>query len=140
MTTRVELGTSCWTSCRGKKLEPVRAAMAWALGRVGARVPVYGPLNTVVPAETAAVWLTSCSTPPTRHAMEQLAVMQLARRTDDRYRDVPDKLRDKVIAWLDRAAAPPHFTDLVRRRGTLDAEEQGMIFGEALPRGLRLEG
>ena len=32
--------------------------MLWAIGRLGARVPLYGPLNTVVPAETAADWLT----------------------------------------------------------------------------------
>jgi hypothetical protein len=70
--------------------------------------------------------------------MTLLAVMQLARRTDDRYRDVPEKLRGKVLDWLGRRAAPEHFVQLVRDAGALDAEEQGMVFGEALPKGLRI--
>ncbi len=69
----------------------------------------------------------------------QLAVMQLARRTDDRYRDLPDKLR---------AARPSIGSRCTTRRGissswsatggTLDSEEQGLVFGESLPKGLRI--
>ena len=38
-------------------LTDASAAIAWAIGRIGARVPLYGPLNTVVPADEAADWL-----------------------------------------------------------------------------------
>ncbi len=64
--------------------------------------------------------------------------MQIARRTDDRYRDVPEKLRDKVLAWLRLHEAPHHFAELVSQRGRLDTQEQVLVFGEALPKGLRL--
>ena len=64
--------------------------------------------------------------------------MQLARRTEDRYRDIPEKLRCKVLEWLAAQGAPPHFAQLVREGGTLDTEEQGMVFGESLPKGLRI--
>ncbi len=70
--------------------------------------------------------------------MEQLAVMQLARRTGDRYRDLPEKLRAKVLDWLAANQAPAHFLELVRSGGRLDREEQGIVFGEALPKGLRI--
>ena len=55
--TKVELGGMLLDLLPKRKMEPVRPAMVWAIGRLGARVPMYGPLNTVVPAETAADWL-----------------------------------------------------------------------------------
>ena len=121
-----------------KKLEANRSAMLWALGRVGARQPLYGPLNTVVPAEDATAWLRTLLESGAEDIDTKLAVMQLARRTEDRYRDVSEKLRDRVLGWLQRHDAPEHFVELVRRGGQLDSEEQGLVFGEALPKGLRI--
>ena len=66
-----------------------------------------------------------------------LAVMQMARRTGDRYRDIPAELTDKVLAWLRERDAPAHYLELVERGGKLDEEEQGRVFGESLPKGLR---
>ncbi len=64
--------------------------------------------------------------------------MQLARRTDDRYRDLPEKLRREAADWLAATDAPGHFIQLVRDGGTLDSDEQGLVFGESLPKGLRI--
>jgi hypothetical protein len=64
--------------------------------------------------------------------------MQLARRTEDRYRDLPDAQRERAATWLGTRDAPAHFIQLVQDGGRLDSEEQGLIFGEALPKGLRL--
>ena len=64
--------------------------------------------------------------------------MQLARLTDDRYRDLPEKLRRQAIDWLSTLDAPRHFVELVRDGGTLDSDEQGLVFGESLPKGLRI--
>lgn len=136
---RVELGNLLLDLLPRRKMEPARAAMAWALGRVGARSPVYGPLNTVVPVETVSDWLGKLLDTSRGDTMEVLAVMQLARCTGDRYRDISDKLRTKVLDWLAVQKAANHFVQLVRDGGSLDVEEQGMIFGEALPKGLRLE-
>jgi hypothetical protein len=36
------------------------------------------------------------------------------------------------------ADAPPHFLDLIRRAGALDTAEQSLVFGESLPKGLRV--
>ena len=135
---KIELGGMLLDLLPRRKMEPVRPAMAWALGRVGARQPLCGPLNCVVPPDTAAEWLRKLIELDYDDPMSLLAVMQLARRTDDRYRDVSDKLRGKVLEWLGRRGAPEHFAQLVRDAGTLDAEEQGMVFGESLPKGLRI--
>jgi hypothetical protein len=136
--TKAELGSMLLDLWPKKRMEPVRPAVAWAVGRIGARQPVYGPLNTVVAVETAAAWLARLMELDGRDAMVQFAVMEIARRTDDRYRDIRDKLRDRVLGWLERHDAPQHFIALVREVGTLETDEQGLVFGEALPKGLRI--
>jgi len=184
--TKVELGGLLLDLLSKRKMAPVRAAMLWAIGRLGARVPMYGPLNTVVPAAAAADWLSKlmamrlvgqvanlsrkvsplplgegqgvraarvssrnaglsrAGSPhpnplPLGEGTEcQLAIMQLARRTDDRYRDLPEKLRREAADWLGATDAPGHFIQLVRDGGTLQSDEQGLIFGESLPKGLRI--
>jgi hypothetical protein len=40
--------------------------------------------------------------------------------------------------WLSRRGAAAHFVALVREGGNLDTEEQGLVFGESLPKGLRI--
>ncbi|MGE0756901.1 MAG: Hsp70 family protein [Pirellulaceae bacterium] len=115
-----------------------RNPLVWALGRLGQRVPVYGPLNTIVPADAMQPWLVSLLDHGSGEGIERLAVMQLARRTDDRYRDLSLAVRDRAAAWLERHAAPPHLVHLVREGGRLDAEEQVQIYGESLPKGLRI--
>ena len=64
--------------------------------------------------------------------------MQLARRTGDRYRDISESTRGTVLKAMQDHHAPAHFITLVRAGGLLDTEEQNLIFGEALPRGLRI--
>jgi hypothetical protein len=41
--------------------EPQSSGLLWSIGRLGARVPTYGPLNTVVPAAAAERWLRRAS-------------------------------------------------------------------------------
>ena len=135
---KIELGNIVLDLLPKRKMEPVRPAMAWAVGRLGARMPVYGPLNTVVPVDVVRDWLTRLMDSYGEDPSSQLAVMQMARRTEDRYRDVSEKLRRKVLDWLELEEAPDHFVQLVRDGGQLDDREQGLVFGEALPNGLRL--
>jgi hypothetical protein len=135
---KIELGGILLDLLSRRKLEAVRPAIAWALGRIGARQPVYGPLNAVVPAEAVGPWLKKLMELDFEEPMAYLAVMLLARRTDDRYRDLPDKLRTQILAWLAKRGAPRHFLLLIEQSGALDSEEQGLIFGESLPKGLRI--
>jgi hypothetical protein len=138
LSVKVETGDMLVELQGHKKLKNARAAMVWAVGRLGQRVPVYGPLNTVVSRDTAADWLESLLRLDYRDAADQLAVMQLARRTKDRHRDLADELRDRAVEWLAEAGAPGHWIELVREGGQLDSEEQERIVGDSLPQGLRL--
>ncbi len=121
-----------------RRLASVREPIVWALGRLGQRVPVYGPLNTVVPSQRASKWLEAILGQRQAESIDHLAAMQLARRTDDRYRDLPEKLRQRTADWLGDHDAPAHLANLVRDGGQLDQEEQGRVFGETLPKGLRI--
>ncbi|HEX7843394.1 MAG TPA: Hsp70 family protein, partial [Kofleriaceae bacterium] len=69
----------------------------WALSRVGARVPLYGPLNAVIAPAKIADWLTQLLTwdwPEPDKAAFPLA--QLGRRTGDRTRDLDDATRTRL--------------------------------------------
>lgn len=133
-----ELGKMLVDLLPKRKLEASRAAMLWTLGRLGARAPIYGPLNTIVPTEVVARWIESLLEFPPDPQMP-FTLLLLARRTDDRYRDLPDSLRARVLDWLRGfPETPAHFLELIERAGHLDAEEQGRAFGDSLPRGLRL--
>jgi len=135
---KIELGTLLLDLLPKRKIEPVRQPIIWTVGRIGARVPMYGPLNTVVPAEAVAEWLVRLLDLAGRDSETPLAVMQIARRTDDRYRDLNEKIRRQASDFLAAAQAPKHFLELIRRGGSLDSGEQSLVFGESLPKGLRL--
>ena len=99
---------------------------------------MYGPLNCVVPAEQAEKWtaaLIESRLPPEALAF---TIVQMTRRTGDRYLDISQSKRDRVLAWLDRLGAPALYRELVAEGGQLREEEQGLMFGESLPRGLRI--
>jgi hypothetical protein len=111
-----------------------------AIGRVGARVPVYASLHHVVSAKTAEVWLErllkqkweSVATAP--HA-----AVQLARVTGDRARDVSPILRAEVAKKLVAAGAKEAWVRAVRELVDVGEEERVAILGEGLPIGLRLK-
>jgi hypothetical protein len=137
--TKVEVGRMLLDLLPRKKLQAIRSAMLWALGRLGIREPAYGPLNAVVPPAEAAEWIGKLlSFGEGNDSMLQFAILNLARRTQDRFRDIPDDDRQRVVAWLDENDASAHTKQLVREGGQLDREEQGQVFGESLPKGLRL--
>lgn len=139
MRTKAELGGIINDLIMRPKFEPVRSAMTWALGRVATRVPLYGPLNAVIGPSTVATYLKTLLSSIHSDSVTQLAVMQMARRTNDRYRDISDADRSWVLDWFDGGAEmSSHYRDLVEHGGELDQTDRGQIFGEALPAGLRL--
>lgn len=120
------------------KLKNARHAMVWALGRLGQRVPLYGPLNTVVNADTTQRWIGELVSQSENESIEHLAAVQMARLTNDRYRDIDTVTRTRVAKWLESNDAAEHLIRLVNEGGSFDAEQQGRIFGESLPHGLRM--
>jgi hypothetical protein len=145
---KIELGQLVFDLGLRKGPEVIREASAWALGRLGTRVPVYGPLNTLVPVEVVEAWtqrLLALDVDPAfvRRAGELppsavFVGVQLTRRTGDRYHDVSDKLRDAVQQWLVKRKAPKHFVTLVGEGGDLHEDEQVLVFSESVLPGLKI--
>jgi len=135
---KTDLGQLLIGIIRKESAVNLREAAAWALGRVGARVPLYGPLNGVLPQAAVEPWIERLLSLRQVDPGLPFTLMQLARKTGDRYRDISAETRQRVVDWLEDHEAPAHFITLVREGGELAAEEQGIAFGESLPSGLRL--
>jgi molecular chaperone DnaK (HSP70) len=113
----------------------------WALARLAGRVPIYGPLNCVVPRQRAAAAverLLACPWPrPDAYAF---ALAQLARASGDRERDLEPALRERVARRLDALPDGGHLARGVREPVALEAREEARLLDESLPAGLRLRG
>jgi hypothetical protein len=111
----------------------------WALGRIGSRVPLYGPLNAVVPAQRVAEWvdaLLAVDWPDPDKASFPMA--QLGRRTGDRSRDLPDDVRAALAGRLREIPGGERTARLVEQVVALEAREERVALGDTLPAGLRL--
>lgn len=137
--THEELGRIVLDFLPRKKFEALQPALMWALGRVAARVPVYGPLNSVLPPHVVEPWVERFLNQAATHdSVSHLALMQMTRFTGDRYRDLAPAIRDDVVRYLKTGNARPNLITLVQHGGTLESDEANQVFGEALPAGLRL--
>ncbi len=135
---KAHLGSMLLELLPKRKLEGVRPAMVWTLGRLGNRIPLYGPLNTVVDRKLATKWARGLMRLEASDSAQAFALMQLTRRTGDRYRDVAPEFAAEVVDWLAQHNAPLHLTQLIQEVGSLDTDEQQRAFGESLPKGLQL--
>jgi molecular chaperone DnaK (HSP70) len=114
----------------------------WSLTRLGARVLLCGPLNTVVHPQTVQAWLDAILPFEPGHESERLTwafcLAQLARRTGQRALDVDEGHRQRVLTALRDQPIPRHWVQMVEEVVELEGEEQSQMFGESLPIGLRL--
>ncbi len=96
----------------------------WCLARIGARKLFYGPINHVLPHQTAARWVEALLKVP----KAEDAIVALARRTGDSTRDLPPNTLDLV-----RRAFPAADLEAAAEE---NLAAMGKIFGEELPSGL----
>ncbi|APZ92652.1 hsp70 family protein [Fuerstiella marisgermanici] len=136
---RHELGDIVLQLLPRPKMQPMREALVWTLGRLGSRVPFNGNAQSTVNADTAARWLQQLLSMQLEDVQTlPLAIMQLARRTDDRFTDIPDDVREEAARYLKEMGGYHSLIKLIREAGTTDAETKGALFGEALPLGLTM--
>jgi hypothetical protein len=129
----------------------------WCVGRLGARLPRYGPVNEAVAPAAAARWIRrllailSDSVSPAAGAaggadLEAgdreraiFSIVQLGRRTGDPARDVPAAVSAEAAAAL-RALGSGEAA-LLPLLEVVEAAppEQRLLFGDTVPAGLRLE-
>ena len=113
----------------------------WAVGRLGARAPLYGSAHGVVPVDAALGWLDAVLALDWKQVDgAAAAAANLARLSGDRVRDLPLEVRERVIARLQAQRAPAAWIERVREVTVLDEAGERGVFGESLPPGLRLLG
>jgi len=122
------------------KKERTDRSWLWSLGRLGARIPLYGPLNCVVGVGAATQWLDALLTLPEFTPETASAVVQLGSRTDDPFRDIDDDLRQRAIDRLAEAGIGNELCQGLRQYVPPAQADALRIFGESLPEGLRLIG
>jgi molecular chaperone DnaK (HSP70) len=117
-----------------------REPRLWAaLGRLGTRVPLYASAHHVLPARHAEELLDHLMREPWDELRTApLAATLLARRTDDRSRDVNAGLRSEVAKRLEREGARADWVECVREVVPPENTDQAVLFGEELPVGLVL--
>ncbi len=124
------------TSRRGTGADPWAL---WALGRLGARVPLYGSAHGVVAVATVSQWLEALLALDWKKVEgAAAAAANLARRSGDRARDLPPELAGHVITRLVAHGAPVAWIERAREVVALDEAGERSLFGDALPPGLRL--
>jgi molecular chaperone DnaK (HSP70) len=111
----------------------------WALGRFGARIPLYGPVEEVISRDKVEGWLDRLlALDWAKHRGLALAVAQMARLSGDGQRDVSDALRSTLVDRLRASECPESLTGLLLEVKVLQESERGQMYGDALPAGLRL--
>jgi hypothetical protein len=137
--TRQQLGDE---AVRQVARPPVPGAVFWALTRLGARRPVYGPLNSVVHPDVAEGWIAALLGYSPAGEADRLgwgfALAQTARRTGLRGVDVSDGVRDSVAGVLRAAGVPAAWPRMVEDVTADAADDAGRLLGDRLPVGLRL--
>ncbi len=117
--------------------EPRNTSWLWAIGRFGARQPLYGPLNGVVSPAVAERWIQTLLQLKELTADAGAALAQIGARTDDAARDVSESIAAAAGARLAAAGWASAGEKLTAVVATTSAEA-GRVFGETLPEGLSL--
>lgn len=134
---RVEMGQLLLETLQ--RPEGVGGPWAWAIGRLGARMPIYGSAHQVVDPATASGWLRGLMEAHQRGAEGALfAITQVARLTGDRSRDVDEVDRGRALEVLNAAGAPDAWRRMVSEVTTLDRADEARALGDTLPVGLQV--
>ncbi len=125
---------------RKLRREPSDSGWLWSLGRFGVRIPLYGSLSCLIPAETAADWITALLDLRELTHETASAVVQMGRRVDHRTRDISQDVVRSAIAGLKSAGvADDIFLRPLHEYIAPVRADVVRTFGEPLPKGLELE-
>ena len=133
--TRASLGQELVVKIRK---EPGDAIWLWSLGRLGARIPLYGPRHSVVAAEIVGEWLKALLDLSTFTSVTASAIALIARHTDDGSRDIDEKIRKQVISRLMALGTAAETIQLLSKYVPPQPADAVRSFGESLPPGLQL--
>ncbi len=115
--------------------------LLWALSRIGARIPLYGPANKVVSQSVVKKWIDGLKKMDIdKELMRPFvnSVVSMARVSGDRARDLAARDREDICLWLELLGAGDEEILPVREYQELHKQEWDTAFGEQLPEGLVL--
>jgi hypothetical protein len=139
--TKEQLGAALLRDC---KKSPVPVHAFWSLTRLGTRVQLYGPLNSVVHPEIVESWIEELLPFVPGNESEKngwlFCLSQLVRQSGLRAVDVSDLTRNRVLGVLRGHHAPIAWRRMVEEVVHSGGEDAAKMFGESLPIGLRLSG
>jgi hypothetical protein len=137
--TKEQLGAAVLRDCLKT---PVPVYAFWSLTRLGSRVQLYGPLNSVVHPEIVEQWIEPLMTFVPGNDSEKngwlFCLSQLARLSGLRAVDVSDGTRQRVLTVLRGHDCPDGWKRVLEAVVAPEGEERSRMFGESLPIGLRL--
>jgi len=121
---------------------PVPNFVFWSLTRLGSRVLLYGPLNTLIHPQIVERWLDRLIDFQPTNENERLGwafcLAQLARRSGLRGVDISEEHRLGVLAILQAMTVPAAWVKMVDEVVDSGNDDDSRMFGDALPIGLRL--
>jgi len=111
----------------------------WSISRIGAREPLYGPVDRIILPDEVVSWIETILNKKWRNPRPVgTAMARLASLTGDRKRDLPPEVIERVIEWL----APHEWSGPSIKTLTevlpIDQQEESIIFGESVPPGIIL--
>ena len=111
----------------------------WAVGRLGARTPLYGSIHNVVPTDIVSDWLQRILKLDWKKIQPAaFSATLLARMSGDRERDLPQSLREQVAQRLQAIKTPSTWITMIQSVTELNEDDERRMYGESLPPGLRL--
>jgi hypothetical protein len=134
--TRVRIGDALLLRLRR---DADNVSLLWAIGRLGARTPLYGPLTSVVGPHDAARWVEALV------ALDRVtpdlagAIVQIGAITGDPLRDIAEDVRARARQHLEAAGVAGDALRALDEVVHASVADANRVFGEPLPDGLRLD-
>jgi molecular chaperone DnaK (HSP70) len=119
---------------------PTDSSLWWSVGRLGARVPFHGPLNTVVPPAEVEVWVATLLDRGPLTPDAGAVIVQMAAYTGDPALDLTEDIRQRAHGALLGAGVDQRTVRRLIEPAPPTRAESQRAYGESLPEGLRLEG
>lgn len=105
----------------------------WAVGRIGAREPLYVSQANVLPVEDVSIWIQSLL-PHSKGEKQAFALAMLAKKTEHNELNVKKEIREQVKNLTDSS----HLHKMIDGHETLTAQEKDIALGDHLPPGIIL--
>jgi len=111
----------------------------WSLSRIGAREPLYGPIDRVLSPRLVTGWIKTILGQTWKNPNPVgMALARMARLTGDRKRDLDPEVIESVIEWLSPHEWAASHIRVLKEVVPLAQQEETRMFGESLPSGIHL--